>query len=414
MLITMVFYCTSPHESIYHSDVVLSINSTMLFEARLINRPAISVCYFDFKSMWAETDIVRVYNRTELFEEINYWLTSHNSNINLKWANENLAPNEGFDGKAATRIGEAIKSAMISDNLTIYNKGTEFVLGNCSRGGNIAINSLKGLKEGTKKYLASILECDHLGYPQNGTEAFSYDHFFAWGLQESDSKKHLNKCAKSVGKSLMYIEDSFVRSLGMGLTGDPCLGVILDDITPYYNSRIESRLSKILNSSIEFTSSELDYADNCMKKISCHKITKYNHAPYHDLAYTKTKKHSILLVDQRRGDMSLVGGNANDETFKVMFDQAVNNYPDSNIFIKIHPDALIGGKKSCFQAIWDNQESIVDKHPNVQIISESLNPHSLLDISDEVWVATSGLGFEALIAGKIVRCFGSPFYAGGV
>jgi capsular polysaccharide export protein len=36
----------------------------------------------------------------------------------------------------------------------------------------------------------------------------------------------------------------------------------------------------------------------------------------------------------------------------------------------------------------------------------------LLDEVDEVWTASSQLGFEALIRGKTARCFAAPFYAG--
>jgi capsular polysaccharide export protein len=43
---------------------------------------------------------------------------------------------------------------------------------------------------------------------------------------------------------------------------------------------------------------------------------------------------------------------------------------------------------------------------------DEINPYSLFDAVDEVWCVTSGMGFEALIAGKKVKVYGAPFYAG--
>ena len=51
-------------------------------------------------------------------------------------------------------------------------------------------------------------------------------------------------------------------------------------------------------------------------------------------------------------------------------------------------------------------------YPNLYLITDPINPYSLLDICDEIWVATSGLGFEGLLNKRKVRCFGAPFYSG--
>ncbi|KOR09686.1 hypothetical protein ABW53_09045 [Stutzerimonas stutzeri] len=46
------------------------------------------------------------------------------------------------------------------------------------------------------------------------------------------------------------------------------------------------------------------------------------------------------------------------------------------------------------------------------IINDQCNIVSLIKQVDEVYVMTSGVGLEALLAGKKVRCFGVPFYSG--
>ena len=45
-------------------------------------------------------------------------------------------------------------------------------------------------------------------------------------------------------------------------------------------------------------------------------------------------------------------------------------------------------------------------------INYDINPYSFLDLVEDVYVVTSGMGFEALMAGKKVHCYGMPFYAG--
>ena len=45
-------------------------------------------------------------------------------------------------------------------------------------------------------------------------------------------------------------------------------------------------------------------------------------------------------------------------------------------------------------------------------MSESFAPLSFVEAFDEVYVATSQMGFEALLMGKVVHTFGAPFYAG--
>ncbi len=46
------------------------------------------------------------------------------------------------------------------------------------------------------------------------------------------------------------------------------------------------------------------------------------------------------------------------------------------------------------------------------MLAEDVNPWALFDQVDRVYVVTSQLGFEALMAGLQVSCFGLPFYAG--
>jgi capsular polysaccharide export protein len=50
--------------------------------------------------------------------------------------------------------------------------------------------------------------------------------------------------------------------------------------------------------------------------------------------------------------------------------------------------------------------------PRIQLIAEDCHAASLLENAEAVYTVTSQMGFEALLWGRKVRCFGMPFYAG--
>lgn len=105
--------------------------------------------------------------------------------------------------------------------------------------------------------------------------------------------------------------------------------------------------------------------------------------------------------------MSIAKGLANEYTFKNMLEVAIKENYNADIIIKTHPDALVKNSEraKCYYSSEDIKE-------NVYLMAEEINPISLLEIVDKVYVCTSQLGFEALMMGKEVHVFGMPFYAG--
>jgi hypothetical protein len=104
------------------------------------------------------------------------------------------------------------------------------------------------------------------------------------------------------------------------------------------------------------------------------------------------------------GDSSLHYGRGYEYSTDEMIKKAVEENPDCKIYLKIHPDVLTGKKSS------DIDIKNIDK--NISIISEDVNPISLLKCFSKVYTKTSGMGFEALLVGCECVCFGIPFYAG--
>jgi capsular polysaccharide export protein len=87
-----------------------------------------------------------------------------------------------------------------------------------------------------------------------------------------------------------------------------------------------------------------------------------------------------------------------------MLEAALTEHPEAEILVKIHPDVIAGKKHGHLLA--------AGKQPRVQVLDEDINPISLIRQVDHVYVVSSQTGFEALLAGIPVTCFGAPFYAG--
>ena len=88
-----------------------------------------------------------------------------------------------------------------------------------------------------------------------------------------------------------------------------------------------------------------------------------------------------------------------------MLRDALRDHPECQVVVKVHPDVISGRARGHFQRR-DLQ------HPRVQVCADGLHPAALLEQAKAVYVVTSQMGFEALLWGKPVHCFGMPFYAG--
>ena len=119
---------------------------------------------------------------------------------------------------------------------------------------------------------------------------------------------------------------------------------------------------------------------------------------------TQQNPKRILIISQTKGDCSLTYGSTSKFTTTQIIQDALAENPDSEIYLKIHPDVLSGRKESDF-----NPSEIP---PQIKLITEDFNPISLLKHFHKVYTKTSQMGFEALLVGCECVCYGMPFYAG--
>jgi capsular polysaccharide export protein len=224
-----------------------------------------------------------------------------------------------------------------------------------------------------------------------------------WGVKKSAQKAR--RFAEQNALPYISVEDGFLRSFRLGVDGYPSLSLVVDNIGIYYDAARPSLLENLLNSEGWERPELMMDAQRAMSLIIEHNLSKYNHAPDADISIIKgSRKKRVLIVDQTFNDMSVVLGMADEGSFRAMYDAALKENPDADIYIKVHPDVIAGKKRGYLTDIRQNDHTF--------IIGENLNPLSLMRLMDRVYAATSQVGFEALLLNKPVTCFGMPFYAG--
>ena len=200
--------------------------------------------------------------------------------------------------------------------------------------------------------------------------------------------------ARRTCKPLITLEDGFLRSVHPG-GGAPIISLIIDDLGVYYDASAPSRLERLIAEG----GGDLGRARYAIAKLRAARLSKYNHAP--DMAHPP--KNHVLVVDQTRGDASVAWGGASDASFDRMLQAARADHPGDQIIVKRHPETSSGAKDGYFGDVQDG---------GVETVSDAVNPWDLIGGAKAVYTVSSQLGFEALMAGAPVRCFGAPFYAG--
>ncbi|HFC8542846.1 capsular polysaccharide biosynthesis protein [Neisseria weaveri] len=227
-----------------------------------------------------------------------------------------------------------------------------------------------------------------------------------WGLRPTTHKARAY--AKKHRLPFIALEDGFLRSIGLGVTGCPPLALVIDDSGIYYDTTRTSRLEQLVLAADSMPSEIIEDARKAIDLIVADKLSKYNHAPiFSDGLSVKrlSEKEVVLVIDQTFGDMAVQYGGADTDTFERMFQTALSENPDAEIWVKTHPDVLSGKKRGYLTDLSNYAE-------NVRLVAEDINPISLLEQADKVYCVTSQMGFEALLLGKPVVTFGLPWYAG--
>ena len=220
-----------------------------------------------------------------------------------------------------------------------------------------------------------------------------FDVIFCWG--------YFNKDSYSQSKSIICVEDGFIRSIGLGVEIAKPLSWIFDSKGIYYDSHNPSDLEVILNK-IKLDEGMKNRIENVKELILKNKLSKYNldSKP----SYLKYHKDNILVIGQVDQDLSIKHGANLAINNLDLLRKVKEDFPKSNILYKPHPDYESGLRNN------NNKNNDF-----INYTSATLQNISIIEsfkLSDTVIVNTSLAGFEALIRGKKVICYGEPFYAG--
>lgn len=183
------------------------------------------------------------------------------------------------------------------------------------------------------------------------------------------------------------------------------------EVYPYFDAtNISSTVSNLNDPEFKLSHSQKERVYNLIKRIVDNKLTKYNCQPFvlpNSLEEIR-EKQSVLVVDQSYLDHSVEKAFGNTHIFKLMVRCAIEENPHSEILIKMHPDAAHDLHPGYMN--FDELKTYYGKR--VRLITQEVNPYTLLNLCQKVYVCTSQLGFEAAISGKDVEVFGCPVYAG--
>ncbi|QMT61597.1 glycosyltransferase [Legionella sp. PC997] len=202
--------------------------------------------------------------------------------------------------------------------------------------------------------------------------------------------------------SIVRLEDGFLRSVGLGADLTRPLSWVIDTQGIYYNATSPSDLEYILQYST-FAEPLLERAASFHQRIVEFGVTKYN-LQGQTWKPTTHGKRIILVPGQVETDASIAFGTGIIKTNIDLLQEVRKKNPDAWLIYKPHPDVVAG-----LRAKGVNEQN---SHQYCDEYLETVSIDHLLKYVDEVHVMTSLAGFEALLRGKEVTCYGLPFYAG--
>lgn len=204
------------------------------------------------------------------------------------------------------------------------------------------------------------------------------------------------------GVRVLRLEDGFLRSVGLGADLIRPLSWVVDTRGMYYDATRPSDLEVLLETGA-FDAATLARARAMRERIVAARVTKYN-VGNHSWQPPSTGQRLILVPGQVESDAALAFGTRGIRRNMDLLRAVREANPQAYIIYKPHPDVV-----ARLRAAGEDERSAKQWCDEV-VVGVAMD--RLLDAVDEVDVMTSLAGFEALLRGKAVTCYGQPFYAG--
>ncbi|MGM0767979.1 MAG: capsular polysaccharide biosynthesis protein [Pseudomonadota bacterium] len=206
----------------------------------------------------------------------------------------------------------------------------------------------------------------------------------------------------AAAEPVVRVEDGFIRSVGLGGDLVQPLSWVLDDVGMYYDATRPSRLEHMLQRG-GFEPAVLERAADLIRTLAVSGTTKYN-TGLRTWQRPEGKTDVLLVPGQVESDASIRYGAVELRSNIDLLARVRRDHPDAWIVYKPHPDVIAGlrlkGEREgqCF----DFCDEVVADQDMAHMLAQVDGVHTLTSLS----------GFEALIRGRPVTCYGQPFYAG--
>jgi capsular polysaccharide export protein len=216
------------------------------------------------------------------------------------------------------------------------------------------------------------------------------------------AKPGLRAKAAAAGVPLVFLEDGFLRSAGIGAAFRPGGSFTLDHQGAHYDPAQPSDLETLLNEAV-FTAPLLARAAALRQAILARGLTKYNLVGEVPVIAAPPGRKRILVPGQVEDDASVRQGGAGMGNLALL--RAVRAAaPEAFLVYKPHPDVEAGFRRGAISA--KDLAGLADH------VAQQTPMAGLLTQVDAVHCLTSLTGFEALLRGLPVTLWGQPFYAG--
>ena len=259
---------------------------------------------------------------------------------------------------------------------------------------SLGLWQMRGLRE--------LLGTERLAFRPSDRKARELDAVAGWGHKPTAARAR--DYARRHNLPYLALEDGFLRSVGLAGSETP-LSLIVDERGIYYDAREPSGLELLLESDARLDDSELlQRAARFRHRIVETGVSKYNHAPDELPTELQSAEQLVVVADQTYDDASVSGALADATSFEQALASALAEHPTARVVVKVHP-ATVAGKKRGYLAS-------LEPRSRVTIVGADVNPQALLRRTKHLYVVSSQLGFEGLLAGVKVTCFGQAFYAG--
>lgn len=258
----------------------------------------------------------------------------------------------------------------------------------------LVLSSLSHLRDGRVRRLLRLA-----GYAPRLGQVRPGDAVAVWGAGATADRAL--RWAARAGADPVFVEDAFLRSLHPGRGGEPALGLLVDSRAPCTDASRVSDLEHLLGQAPLDDTAQLDRAHAAMAQMQHAHLTKYAAV---DPDLPGPPPGYVLVIDQVRGDASIRLGGATASRFAEMLVTARLDHPGTRIVIRGHPEARAGHRPGHF-----GPEETRD---TITYWDAPTSPWEMLSGAIAVYVVTSQMGFEAILAGHRPVVFGQPFYAG--